>query len=710
MKSPHYNMKKLFTILMLLLTATCATAQTDGYNMLYVTNDGRHVLVPTRQIVKITHDFIDEFVIDSLYRDSLRKDCEHTIALFRQVRDYEQMIVDSLDRLINDADRWSVIYSLEQLGGYSIFTEALKKTGLADTLQKNNIMDLQEVKNGYGFYSPKNVERGYTILAESDAVLASKGIHSFNDLVSYANNVYATSATDWYDYYRNKGMTVSTGADYTNRCNTLNMLMSYHILKQGVHFDELVRQGLNETSTADVFEYYETMLPQTLLKAYKRPDAETVYLNQWIDNNTLTDSIAKKGSEDMHQVKSRGAAALEEVEVEKPEYMNVFDYLFVANTKFTFDEWNSLSETDMAYYESLIERNKWNPQFTLENSDGSIETITPFPDDYEAPLYLQEDAYYFYDPENRQGHESWIVKLPEVRREQIGSPNGRTIIDIDDLVQYDATVARGVLNERMRFDFASIFRELGDAGLRLADYQTILQLNGGQYGNDDSLMGGDFVRCPEGFFNNLKIYNGDGTRFYYLPGTSNGWANYQMDEFSIKGSYDFAFRLPPVPDGIYEIRLGYTANGNRGIAEFSIGNSPDTLSMKPIRTVDMRHVPSDNYKTNGGVITVIPDEVTGWSNYMRWDDMGLASDSLMHEKGWMRGLLCFTVGKGGSTVSRANSQNLRLIITETELKQDDNWLHIKSAMGSDHWQYHLDYLEIVPKSVYANGVYYEDMY
>ena len=41
--------------------------------------------------------------------------------------------------------------------------------------------------------------------------------------------------------------------------------------------------------------------------------------------------------------------------------------------------------------------------------------------------------------------------------------------------------------------------------------------------------------------------------------------SYQGDEVVLLGQYDFTFKLPPVPEGTYEIRLGYTALASRGI-------------------------------------------------------------------------------------------------------------------------------------------------
>ena len=110
--------------------------------------------------------------------------------------------------------------------------------------------------------------------------------------------------------------------------------------------------------------------------------------------------------------------------------------------------------------------------------------------------------------------------------------------------------------------------------LRWISYSQVKALNGGKQGTDGRHGNCDYIRFPPKFFKNLAIYNGEDTRFYYFPGRGSSWSNYQEDEFNCMGNYDFAFRLPPVPDGTYELRVGYTAEDpQRGMLQFYIGSS-----------------------------------------------------------------------------------------------------------------------------------------
>ncbi len=488
---------------------------------------------------------------------------------------------------------------------FSLFTQALKITGLADSLTAQKRTDYDQIEAKY-FYVPEVCTMGYTIFAETDDALREHGINDFDDLIEFANNTYAHSAdpnSGWYDYYRNHGVEVSTGTDYTSPYNALNMFVRYHILKYKVSFDKLVR-SFNEVSKVTLFEYYETMLPMTLFKISRISGKRLI--NRWVTNSTLTDRLAEQAS-------------------------------------------------------------------------AAIQTVV------------------------REGI--------EVKNNNIGALNGY-IHPITDLLVYDEGVPHGVLNERMRFDDTAFLGEMMSNNFRMISDAEVRALYGKQ--GSDGNLGGDYIHFPNGFFENLVIYNGENTRLYYLPGQSNGWSNYQGDEFNCKGTFDFAFRLPPVPDGTYELRVGYTANGNRGMLQFYLGRTSSISDMKALDIpLDMRHVPADESSTDRetGVATPIPDAITGWCLYTKTDDYGVSTDVDMHNLGWMRGPLYYTVGKGGSTIARANAQDLRRIITRQQFEQGNYWLRFKTVLPNDaSTQFHLDYIEFCPENVYNNSQYVEDMY
>jgi uncharacterized surface protein with fasciclin (FAS1) repeats len=482
---------------------------------------------------------------------------------------------------------------------FTLFSQALKLTGLADSLSAQSHKNFSSVDNRRGFYLPDKCELGYTIFAETDQTLADKGINNMEDLKAYADSVYSECAvpgTGWYDYARNNNIKISTDNDYKNPWNTLSMFVRYHILKCKIPYDKLVHPH-NQISKVTLVEFYETMLPYTLIKITRNNNR--LMVNRWTANNSLTDMVAELGSAAMHTVLYEGV------------------------------ELKGLSA-------------------------------------------------------------------------QVSAANGY-IHPLNSMLIYDKRVPQGALNERLRFDDAGMFGEMMSNSFRRISDSEVDAMNGGKKGTDGDLSG-SYIRIPPGFFENLTIYNGDDTRLYYLSGQSSGWSNYEGDEFNCKGNYDFALRLPPVPDGTYEVRVGYTAELARGMLQFYLGTSNDLTTMKALDIpLDMRHIPDNNSN-------LTPDTYTGWCDWTRLDDKGIESDANMRNLGYMRGPLYYTVGVNSGNYARNNPKDLRRIIAKQDFKQGEYWLRFKSVIDNSAAQFHLDYIEFCPENVYNNTRYVEDMY
>ena len=479
---------------------------------------------------------------------------------------------------------------------FGVFSNVLKAVGLADSLTATS-HDFEKITIKTGFYLPEKCEMGYTVFAETDEVLKAHGITDVTTMAAYADSVYSNCKA-WYDYVRENNIPVSRGTDYKNPWNVLSMFVRYHILKYKIPYDKLVNDH-NQIKKVTLVEYYETMLPYTLVKV-TRNDGK-LRLNRWEANSSLTNQVAELGTKDMHTVLFQG------VELAGQKY-------------------------------------------------------------------------------------------------QIAPTNGY-IHPIKDMLTYNTNVPRGALNERIRIDDASIFGEMMSNSFRRIQDKEVDALNAGKKGTDGDLSG-SYIRIPPGFFENLEIYNGDDTRLYYLPGQSSGWSNYQGDEFNCKGHYDFAMRLPPVPEGTYELRIGYTAEGNeqRGMLQFYMGSSSDLNTMKALDIpLDMRMVPVNN-------ANLTPDVYTGWCDWTKLDDKGVESDANMRNLGYMRGPLYYTVGVNSGNYARNNPKDLRRILTRQHFSQGEYWLRFKSVLDADHHQFHLDYIEFCPENVYNSTTYVEDMY
>ena len=196
-----------------------------------------------------------------------------------------------------------------------IFYEALEATGWADSLMVEKKLDVDGTPKTYEFaapptdrdgnalYYPKECLVKWTVFAETDAVFAAEGINSFDDLRAKCAEWYG-NCSSWYDYVRTKGITVSTGEDYTNPFNVVNMFVAYHILRAGMPINKIVYEQDKYSSGVWNFcfgyepqEYFETLLPNTLLKVWQTSPKGTkdLWLNRYLENNTLTSKLGTFG-------------------------------------------------------------------------------------------------------------------------------------------------------------------------------------------------------------------------------------------------------------------------------------------------------------------------------------------------------------------------------------------------------------------------------
>ena len=94
----------------------------------------------------------------------------------------ENGVLHEIDHVITRSNMLIAGEMGNQESGYDLFTQALKLTGLADSLSNLSTTDFDKVDNHKNFYVPKKCELGYTIFAETDDVFAAHGIHTIDDL------------------------------------------------------------------------------------------------------------------------------------------------------------------------------------------------------------------------------------------------------------------------------------------------------------------------------------------------------------------------------------------------------------------------------------------------------------------------------------------------------------------------------------------------
>lgn len=219
---------------------------------------------------------------------------------------------------------------------------------------------------------------------------------------------------------------------------------------------------------------------------------------------------------------------------------------------------------------------------------------------------------------------------------------------------------------RCRFDYASVFPEMMSNAIRA-------QFTNGQQ-----------VFFKNGYLSNL-FFRTETTRFYYL--NPKEWSNYQGDEIMALGNFDFDIKLPPFPSGQYEVRFGYTANGNRGCAQIYMGDSRDRLLPCGI-PVDL----TVNAKNYGWA----PDENDDMANY--------ESDKVLHANGWMKGPNSTMAANGKSSNSlRQTDNSIRCVVGVIDLKRDGAiYVRFRNATNNEDAQFMMDYIEVCPANIYDN--------
>jgi hypothetical protein len=144
-------------------------------------------------------------------------------------------------------------------------------------------------------------------------------------------------------------------------------------------------------------------------------------------------------------------------------------------------------------------------------------------------------------------------------------------------------------------------------------------------------------------------------------------------------AFDFAYKLPPVPAGTYEIRMGYSANSKRHVIQFYID---DEVTGIPL---DLRILGKN--------------ALIDWQKDSSTEDNGIENDKQMKNRGYLKGPTTFS-GYNEYTAGTARNEEsaLRKVITTKYLSAGEHWLRFKNVNENDDGtsQFMHDYIEIVP--------------
>lgn len=253
-------------------------------------------------------------------------------------------------------------------------------------------------------------------------------------------------------------------------------------------------------------------------------------------------------------------------------------------------------------------------------------------------------------------------------KSNIGGANGY-VHSIDNLLVYDKDVMENdVLNCRIRVDMYNIPPELTNNNIRWQLTEAVPD------GASARTIPHDFCAKHLSFTPETEI----------VMWASEGWTMYQADELKLNGWYDFTLRLPTVPPGNWEVRMGYSRVWWRGIAQFFLDGVIQGIP------VDLRVEGSDPR--------------VGWvADTGGPEDKEI--DKAMRNRGYMKGPAS-AINYHYNSVLRHDQSYLRVIIGNLSVQEyGAHYLRAKNVLSPGN-EYNGDIIELVPISL----IEYEDIY
>lgn len=251
---------------------------------------------------------------------------------------------------------------------------------------------------------------------------------------------------------------------------------------------------------------------------------------------------------------------------------------------------------------------------------------------------------------------------------------------IDGILEYSAHTQNDILNDRLRFDVQAIVPEASTNGFRNPQ-------DAFYYSIPNSYCRSTFINVTDESWMTAKNEMGAG-------GGPQGWRDYFSSVFQFLGQYDFTMLIPPVPyTGTYEFRWGLSNNESRGMAQLYFGTDPDNLPALGL-PLDMR-ARADN-------------PLIGWEADTDDEEHNLENDKAMRTHNYMKGPKFW--GQASANGVTTNVRNygggtqtcFRYIVYRGTLEAGKKYyMRAKSVFGNELGQFHIDYLELVPKYIWG---------
>ena len=264
---------------------------------------------------------------------------------------------------------------------------------------------------------------------------------------------------------------------------------------------------------------------------------------------------------------------------------------------------------------------------------------------------------------------------------------------IDDIISFSDEVQNKVQNDRIRMDFTTVFPEVIGNGIRGEGNWT-------DSGHDDDNHPDDSATPKNGRNYYFPMGYLDGVTFstnshFVLRRPHSTYSSWQGDEMNIFGDYDFTFRLPPIPfSGDWQVRLGFCSIPTRGITQIYFDGVPQGIPLDMTKDLNSDYYIGDRFNHDGTDYVDVPDEEKA------------EEQKILKNLGAYRGpKSIFSFSQSSKTLFANMGGTYRRIMCQTYMDATKEH-YIRFRVASDgkkgnNNEFMLDYLELVPKSIYG---------
>ena len=199
-------------------------------------------------------------------------------------------VIHKIDKVL-DPVRSGITEVISRDSTFSIFYKALVATGLGDSLLRtidesysmsaSMAKELEDAVNttvSSERHAPVSRKFGYTLLMESNQTMRKNGITDLESMKKFAAGVYNAVYPD------DAGIT-----DITNRSNSLNRFIAYHIINKELGKNKFILDydTQHQSRIIDLYEYIEPMCPNSLIEVkIQRSTGEVNLFNYNPETNT----------------------------------------------------------------------------------------------------------------------------------------------------------------------------------------------------------------------------------------------------------------------------------------------------------------------------------------------------------------------------------------------------------------------------------------